>query len=486
MTGKDGRAAAIPDPRPDPRTEPRPDLYAVAGRPEREAEPRAEPEPEAEPDLAPAEPGPAAVDRDPAEIAALHAAALVQRRARRQARRAEAHAVAAARKAEREAAPAPAPAVAPAPEVGTARLRARHYGVIASFLLLVLVPLAACVTYLYTRAADQYHSNVAFSIRSEEMGSAAAGLLGAITQIGGGTASDTDILFEFIRSQKIVEEIDADLDLRALYNAAEGDPVFTLGEEDASIEALHAQWNRMVDVSFEGTAGIIQVRANAFDPEAAQAIARAILAHSSALVNRLSEQARGDAIRFARDELAEAEAALRAVRQRLADFRRANRIVDPSADVAGQMGLLNALQTELAQALVDRDVLLSFADSTDQRVIQGDRRIEAITARIEEERNSLDADGAAGSLPDMVGAYEELLVDLEFANTAYTQALGGLAGARAEARRQSRYLAPHIQPTLAQSALYPRRALISGLIALFLVLGWGVLMLIYYNVRDNR
>ena len=86
----------------------------------------------------------------------------------------------------------------------------------------------------------------------------------------------------------------------------------------------------------------------------------------------------------------------------------------------------------------------------------------------------------------MVGRYEELLVDLEFANTAYTQTLAGLAAARAEARRQSRYLAPHVQPTTAESALYPRRLLLSGLAGLFLLLGWGALMLVYYNVRDNR
>ena len=86
----------------------------------------------------------------------------------------------------------------------------------------------------------------------------------------------------------------------------------------------------------------------------------------------------------------------------------------------------------------------------------------------------------------MIGAYEELQVDMEFANTAYTQALGGLSAARAEARRQSRYLAPHIQPTFAESSLYPRRPMLAGLTGLFLVLGWGILMLVYYNVRDNR
>ena len=86
----------------------------------------------------------------------------------------------------------------------------------------------------------------------------------------------------------------------------------------------------------------------------------------------------------------------------------------------------------------------------------------------------------------MIGDYEELLVDLEFANSAYTQTLAGLISARAEARRQSSYLTPHIQPTLAERPLYPRRALIGGLVGLFLLLGWGILMLLYYNVRDNR
>jgi capsular polysaccharide transport system permease protein len=388
-------------------------------------------------------------------------------------------------------APAPtppaAPAVTPVPASrASARPRPRHYVGLASFAALVLLPLAATVWYLYVHAADQYHSEVAFSIRSEDTGTAAAaGILGAITQIGSGTASDTDILFEFIRSQQIVAAIDRDLDLRALYNRPEGDPVFTLGGE-ASIEDLLAHWRRMVDVRYEARSGIIHVRANAFTPSDAEAVTQAVLSESTALVNRLSEQARNDAIRYARADLSEAEAQLHALRQRLAEFRRSNRIVDPSGDVAGRTGLLNALQGELAQALVERDMLLSYADPTDQRVIQVNRRIDAITGRIEAERQNLGVAGVEGALPEIIGAYEEQLVDLEFASTAYTQALANLAAARAEARRQSRYLAPHVEPTRAERALYPRRGLLAGLTGLFLLLGWGVVVLIYYNVRDSR
>ena len=374
---------------------------------------------------------------------------------------------------------------AAAPLPPAARARPRHWGALVGFLALVLLPLLATAGYLWTRAADQYHSELAFSIRSEEATASAAGLLGALTQVGTGTATDADILFEYVRSQEIVAAIDARLDLRAIWNRAEGDPVFTLGR-DRSIEALLAHWQRKVEVAYDSTAGIIHVEARAFRPEDAQAIASAILAESSALVNELSEQAREDAVRFARTDLAEAEERLREMRDRLAEFRRTHNIVDPSADVAGQMGLLSALNQELAQALVERDVLTSYASEEDQRVVQADRRIAAITAQIQEERTSLDLTGVSGSLPEVVGRYEELLVDLEFASTAYTQALAGLSAARAEARRQSRYLAPHIRPTAATSALYPRRALLTGLAALFLVLGWGALMLIYYNVRDNR
>jgi capsular polysaccharide transport system permease protein len=365
--------------------------------------------------------------------------------------------------------------------------RPRHYMALASFVLLVLLPLAATVGYLYFRAEDEYHSDVAFSIRSEEPGTAAAGILGAITGIGGGgSASDPDILFQYIRSQEIVEAIDKEIDLRAIFRRKPDDWAFSLGE-NASIEDLLAHWNRMVDVSYENRSGILGVRVTAFTPEDAQAITRAILEKSTALVNHLAEQARTDAIRFARIDLDEAEAHLRDLRQALANFRREHQMVDPQADLEGQMGLLGALQQELAKALVERDMLLTYAEPADQRVQQANRRITAISDRIEDERANLGVPGAkGGEMPQVVGDYEALKVDLEFGSQAYTQALANLSAARAEARRQSRYLAAHVEPTIAESPLYPRRAMLSGLVGLFLLLGWGVALLVYYNVRDNR
>ena len=288
----------------------------------------------------------------------------------------------------------------------------------------MLAPLAATVGYLYTRAADRYpfRGRLLDPLRGGRRGGGRADRRAHL--IGSGSASDADILYEYVRSQGIVEAIDAELDLRAIWSRAEGDPVFTVAP-DAPIEALVAHWRRMVDVAFESAAGIIHVarpglhaRGRAGDrPGDPREVRRA---GERAL--RTGARRRG-ALRPARSS-PRPRRTCAAMRARLSEFRRANRIVDPSGDVAGQAGLLNALQAELAQALVERDVLLSFVGEDDQRVIQADRRITAVEGRIEAERASLGVSGAQGALPEVVGRYEELLVDLEFANTAYTQALG--------------------------------------------------------------
>ena len=58
--------------------------------------------------------------------------------------------------------------------------------------------------------------------------------------------------------------------------------------------------------------------------------------------------------------------------------------------------------------------------------------------------------------------------------------------ARNEARRQSRYLAAHVQPTLAERAEYPQRAMILGLSSLFLVFFWAIASMMFYALRDRK
>lgn len=373
---------------------------------------------------------------------------------------------------------------------GPARMRKRHWGLMASFLLLVIAPFAAVAYYLYEVAVDQYASTTGFTVRQNEAGAATDVLGGLAAFTGGGGQADADILFEFIVSQELVQRVNARMDLVAHYSAPyDQDPIFALSP-DATIEGLVDQWQRIVRISYSQSNGLIELRVLAFSPDMARDLAQAIIEESQVLVNELNGTARADAMRFAQTDLDAAIARLRTAREALTSFRTRSQIVDPESDLQGRMGVLNNLQQQLAEALIENDLLgENTANPDDPRLRQSAQRIDVIRARIAQERqNFTSADTQAGGedYPTLIADFEGLVVDREFAEGSYRAALTALDLARTNATRQSRYLAVFIQPTMPESAEFPRREVILGLAGLFLLLGWAIMALVYYSIRDRQ
>ncbi|MDH4541738.1 sugar transporter [Sulfitobacter faviae] len=267
------------------------------------------------------------------------------------------------------------------------------------------------------------------------------------------------------------------------------DPVFSI-QPNASIEDLSDYWDRMVRVSFDQGTGLIEVQVLAFDPAMAQAIAQEVLNQSQVMINALNDTARADAMRYANADLETALNRLKEAREALTGFRTRTQIVDPLADLQGRMGVMTNLQQQLAEALIEFDLLRETNSSSDPRLVQAKRRIEVIQERILSERNSFTGgdmtSAVAEDYPKLLAEYESLQVDLEFAEEAYRLALSAVEVARSNATRQSRYLATYIEPTRPETAEFPRRFMLGGLACLFLTLLWGVGALVYYSIRDRQ
>lgn len=368
---------------------------------------------------------------------------------------------------------------------GSARLHRRHIGLLLSLLLWVLLPVTGSAIYLYTVAQDQYASYVGFAVRKEETSSAIE-VLGGITELTGSSSSDTDILFKFIKGREMIRAVDAKLGLQSLYGNRP-DPVFSL-DTDASREELERYWGRIVKIFYDRNSGLIELRVTAFEPQHAQDVASAIVAESTRMLNALTTIAREDTTRYAREELDHAITRLKTARQAINTFRARTQIIDPLADTEGRMSLLNSLQTQLASALIELDLLRQSARSDDPRILQEERRVEVIQSRIEEERQQFGSESSTESdtYSKLVGDYEALAVDLEFAEKSYLNALASYDAALAEAQRQSRYLATYIPPTLAEEAEYPQRFTLLLLITAGLLFSWTIAALIYYSIRDRR
>ncbi|MDT8326273.1 MAG: hypothetical protein RQ750_02655 [Roseovarius sp.] len=375
-----------------------------------------------------------------------------------------------------------------APAAKPARMRFRHWMIVVGFVAFTITPALGAAYYLYTHAADQYASTVGFTVRREENGSAME-ILGGLTQISGASSSDTDILYEFVQSQKLVRDVDEALDLQSIFQKPKNDPIFSL-TENASIEDLLDYWERMVRIQYDPGAGLIEIEVRAFDPNDAQLIAQELFDRSSAMINELSSIARTDMTGYAKEELDQAMDSLKTARQALREFRNETQIVDPAADIQGQMGLLNSLQARLADALIELDLLNGITSQSDPRAEQARKRIEVIETRISEERLKLGVVGTNSdqtiAFADLFGEFESLQMDLEFAEKAYVSALSAYNASVAEARRKSRYLAAYLQPTLAETPRYPQRLTILAVLTTLLFGLWTIIVLVYYSLRDRR
>lgn len=372
------------------------------------------------------------------------------------------------------------------PTVSNAQLTKRHYLVLISFIVLVLLPALAVLSYLYLRAADQYLSVVGFVVHTEE-GAPALEILGGVS-LSSGNFSDTDILYKFIQSQQLVKEVNKKLDLERIYSQPSSDPIFSY-DTDGTIEDLVKYWNRMVNVYYDDSTSLIEVRVRSFNPQDSHKITEEIFNQSSMIINELSKIARDDITRYTKEELDKAVNRLKIARQAITKFRTKTKIIDPKANVEGQVSLLIILQQQLAEALIDFDLLKDTTKSGDPRILQMSRKIKVIEAQIEKEREKFGISTEkenTEAYSELVGEYEVLTVDLEFAEQAYINALQAYDRAVAEAHRQNRYLAAYIKPTLAEKAEYPKRFSLFSVIILFLFLFWASMVLIVYSVRDRR
>ncbi|MEO1467679.1 MAG: hypothetical protein AAFV86_01385 [Pseudomonadota bacterium] len=355
----------------------------------------------------------------------------------------------------------------------------------------MLLPAVITAGYLFFWAADQYGSAVAFSVRTGEA-TMAQGMLGGLLPSSTPAGTDAEIVYEFVRSQPMVEAVRAAMPIEEMFNRATDDVVFRLGE-DQPIEDVLWHWNWMTDVFFDGSTGMVRFEARAFAPEDAQRISAFVLDESNRIINSLNERSNEDALRVARNSVAEAEEKLRQARGELRLFRDQAQEVNPNENASAAIGLVSALEQQLATQLIDLDSQRALLGLENPRIRIMEQRVTSLRERIAEERQRLGvgAGGAAGSdgrtaMADVVSQYEELAVDVEIAQAVYTSALSSLETAKVDARRQSRFLVPHIAPTLSVAPQYPQRTLISLAVAVILLALWSIGLLIAYNVRDRR
>lgn len=358
-----------------------------------------------------------------------------------------------------------------------------------SFMLCVLLPLVIITYYYAFSATDRYGSTAGFSIRGIENSSGIDGLA-TITGLAsaGSTTADSYIVLKYLENRSLVEELDRELALRAIYSNPTID-FFSRMDAEVAIEDFVDYWLGRIDTQFDPSSGIIEFTVQSFSSAHALQIAERTIQLTQELVNELSAKARQDSLRFAQAEVQLQEERLRSALEAIREFRTVEQSVDPMATAALDIQLLANLEARLidihAKIAVQREALDEGAPS----LVSLRRRAEALDTQIVKRRaeisGRLGRDIDTSAITAQLTQFETLDVERRFAEQSYASALNSLEQARRDADRQQRYLAVHLHPQTAEISEHPKRLRNSLLAAFVLFAVWGIGALIAYSVRDH-
>lgn len=374
----------------------------------------------------------------------------------------------------------------------------RNWGVISAGVCILVPTFLAAVFYLVF-ASELYVSEARFAIRTNE--SQSSDVLGKLSGLPSTSViSDSFIMSDYILSRDMVMELERRLPLRQMFAHPDADFMKRL-DPTVTLEGLVEYWSRRVDVYYDYTKMSIAVRVQAFAAADAERITQQIVDVVRTMVNNLSAQARRDAVGFASGELARAELRVRKSRDDLIGFRAKNNNFDPSQTASAAIGIVGTLESERSQLNSQLAAVSSYLGPSAPSVQMLKSRINALEAEIgriqgeisdgsqrqsEGEGNkSVAAMPSSGTLATVVADYQELLLSQEFAEKAYTAALGSLERARSEADRNQSYLAMYMQPSAPEQAAYPLRVQNIFLVLILASVLWAVGALVFLTARDH-
>lgn len=349
----------------------------------------------------------------------------------------------------------------------------------------VLVSVLAML-YWGLMASDRYVSEAHVIVQSTDMAYGQeielSSLLGSL---GGSSGADQLLLRDHLLSVDMLNKLDAQLQLREHYSDGSRDVFSRMWDKDAPLERFHEYYLSRVSVELDERAGVLVIKAQAYDPRMAHAISARLVKEGERFMNAMAHRLAEDQVRFLEKQVANmSERALQA-RQALLDFQDKEGLVSPESTAENLAGIINGLQAQLADLQARRSAMLGYLMDRSAAIVRVDQEIAAIEKQIEREQSRLTSK-AGPALNETVERYQRLQLRAEFAQEVYKSALVALEKGRIEATRMLKKVSILQTPTMPQYALEPRRLYNTIVFILVTLLLAGIVNLIAAIIRDHK
>ncbi|MGD9656326.1 MAG: hypothetical protein AB7U61_01590 [Methylocystis sp.] len=356
-----------------------------------------------------------------------------------------------------------------------------------SFIYAVILPTFLFWLYACFWQSERYVAETRLTVRSQhekKSESSATSMLSKLTGGADSTTQDGFIVLNYVKSRAIVADLGG-RDYMEKKFAHSGIDYFSRLGRNANAEDIWKYWLSHLSASVDTLSGILTVRTDAFLPKDALDVARDIVRLSEQLVNKITLRNRRDALSRAELEVTLSRQMLAEAREKTLQFRNKNVVIDPTSrasSIGEQMGKLTLERIDLINALSTFSSSLD-GDAPSQRLQR--TRLAAIDKQLAELKKKLADTEASDTVSAQIASYERLKLDEQFAERIYSIAQTSYYRARQELEKQQLYLLTVVEPTLPESATYPKVAVNTVLLFCALLVAWATISLIYASFEDH-
>jgi capsular polysaccharide transport system permease protein len=314
-------------------------------------------------------------------------------------------------------------------------------------------------------------------------------MMAQLTQQQGSTKIAQDESYAvnaYLTSRDLVDRLARNDDLRGILSRPEGDFIFrfpTFWLPDNS-EFLYQRFQWMVDAKIDAATNVSTIEANAFTPNDAQALTKAMLGYAEDLVNQINQRGYENELATDNHLVAGARKNVEAIEAALMAYRNSSGSLDPNLVAQAKLKVVEGLSIQLAQiqaTIAQMHAITPTSPSLESLRAQAD----SYAKEIEKRKGQIA--GSTASESTKLETYEELTLQRDLAAKTLAFAVAQRDLAMQDANRQHLFVQVIAEPNLSSDyARYPRITLDLAVLLAICLVTFKILEVVMESVAENR
>lgn len=349
--------------------------------------------------------------------------------------------------------------------------------------LWVVACFALATIYFCLIASDRYVSRAELVVKQADQ---IRMLPDALSMLGLGGSNHQDVLLiqDYIKSPDMLALLDKKLNLKAHYQSHNVD-YFSRLSNNVSREGFMDYYREHLSLHLDEISGVLTIEFQAFDPQYGQQVVKVMLEESEGFINKLGHRVALEQLAFVEKEVNRAYQRVQDEKAKVLEFQNNHHLISPETTSSARLGVVSQIEGELARQQAQLKQLQSYMKETAPAVVSVQTRVNALTQQLTQEQGRLTgADKEA--MNEITARYLDVQTQATLAADLYKTGLISLEQARVEAYRKLKHLLVISQPTLAETAEFPRRLYNLATIGVLLCLLYGLIIMGLATLREHK